>query len=238
MKRWIHFLIVLMSLGVGFTVACNKSDVPTRPQRDMTQRNAETMTGLMTSSVLQLSGAVMQNAEQNLGGSNSDSIAPRDNPPTYDDATGWWTLQIQLSNGTHGTIQVQFRDEGNKIQKFYNPVTTKQIRTKGDLSHPMGPMSFDITLAGVNRTANLLIVNGTGTMEYQSMEGTMTVQNLTIPKTSGSYPSSGTLYFSMEGMEITVTFNGTNTAHGSYSYMGETFTFDINLDTGVITPTG
>ena len=92
-----------------------------------------------------------------------------------------------------------------------------------------------LVVGGVMQGVTALSVNGTGTGTYQGASGDVTVSNVVIPKTTGAYPTSGTVTVISGGITITVTFNGTRYAQGTYVYRNKTVTFTIDLETGEVT---
>lgn len=155
---------------------------------------------------------------------------------SYDDATGWWTLDLTLRTGQTAHLQVQFKDGSGAVQKFYNPLTTNSMQVKGSAEGPLGSATYDLTVTGVNTGAASLGVTGSGSAVYEGTYGTFVVSGLTIPKSAGAYPTAGTVTVEVGGVTVTVTFNGTQFAHGSYTMGRVSVPFTINLETGEVTP--
>jgi hypothetical protein len=153
----------------------------------------------------------------------------------YDPATGWWTVAVNLSTGQSSNLQVRFKDDGGVFQKFFNPLTINTIESKGDAAGLQGALNWDFVLTGTKTTSTTLTTNGSGSGNYQGISGTAAISNLVMPKTVGAWPSSGTMTVSSGGITVTLSFNGTQYATGTYTYHNQTFTFTINLLTGEVT---
>ena len=161
--------------------------------------------------------------------------APQVEAPTYDPGSGYWTVTVNLPTGQSGQIQVKFLDATGQPQKFYNPLTTRSMASRGSLSGTAGDVAFDLTLSGLGSTSSSFIVNGSGSATIQGVSGTFQVSNVSVPKSPGAYPTSGTITVVASGSTVTVSFNGTRYATGTYTYRGITVPFTIDLDTGEVT---
>ncbi len=155
-------------------------------------------------------------------------------PPSYDPVSGTWTVTIALANGLSGQVQIRFLDANGQPQKFYGPLTTRSMTSRGTLNGPPGSLTFDLALGGLGSASTPFTVSGSGSGTYQGVAATFTVTNLVVPKSTSSYPSSGTMTVVSQGSTVTVAFNGTNIASGSYTYRGVSVPFTINLDTGEV----
>ena len=109
------------------------------------------------------------------------------------------------------------------------------MASRGSLSGTAGDVAFDLTLSGLGSTSSSFIVNGSGSATIQGVSGTFQVSNVSVPKSPGAYPTSGTITVVASGSTVTVTFNGTRYATGTYTYRGITVPFTIDLDTGEVT---
>ncbi|MFH1176615.1 MAG: hypothetical protein V1750_04335 [Acidobacteriota bacterium] len=154
---------------------------------------------------------------------------------TYDEATGWWTVSFELSDGRKVQAQVQFRNAAGEVQKIYNPLTTTTILAKGSAVGSQGTVSFDLTITGVNTGSSSITINGTGTGTYQGVSGSFTVTSVVVPKAADSYPTSGTITVTSGPATVTVTFDGTQYAKGTYTVGPVTRQFTIDLATGTVT---
>ena len=153
----------------------------------------------------------------------------------YDPATGWWTVSTKLDTGQTATVQLRFKDASGGVQVFYNPLTTELVETKGQGAGLQGAITWDLTLLGVKLAATSLTIGGSGSGTYQGTSGTFTVSSVVLPKSAGAYPTSGTVAVTANGLAVTVAFNGTQYASASYSYLGHSVTFTIDLATGEVT---
>ena len=166
------------------------------------------------------------------------SIAPTATVPftaSYDSATGWWTVSAFLNGTTDAELQVRFEDAQGTAQRLYRPQETERIRVKGSAAGVQGAVVFDLVLTGVKQGSPSIIVNGTCSGTIQGASGDATVANVVIPKTAGAYPSSGTITILSNGITVTLTFNGTKTVAGTYTFRNHTSTFTIDLETGEVT---
>ncbi|MBK9967588.1 MAG: hypothetical protein IPP07_23020 [Holophagales bacterium] len=171
-------------------------------------------------------------------GVGTSGLAALAEPPftgSWDEATGTWTISIRLESGQQASFALQFRAASGASMKFYRPSETSSIWAKGTAAGLQGALDFDLVVGGVMQGVTALSVNGTGTGTYQGASGDVTVSNVVIPKTTGAYPTSGTVTVISGGITITVTFNGTRYAQGTYVYRNKTVTFTIDLETGEVT---
>ncbi len=152
---------------------------------------------------------------------------------TYNNGTGFWSFSVTTLTGESIDVQMKFLDASGKVQKVYNPVTTKKMLLKGDMTGVFGTMTFDLEITGVEAAASTLTVNGSGTITYMGITGKYTVANVKIPK-NAAYPASGTISMTMYGVTITLTYNGTNMVTATYTWMGHSYSIKINLDTGTL----
>ncbi|HPC84209.1 MAG TPA: hypothetical protein P5234_12765 [Thermoanaerobaculaceae bacterium] len=153
---------------------------------------------------------------------------------SYDEQTGWWTVDITLRNTASAHFQVQFRDAAGKPSRLFNPLLTTTVLTRGHASGVLGRVEYDFTLAGTNQGSDNLTVNGSGNVESQGIAASYTVIDLVQPKAL-HYPTAGTIVVTSGPIVVTVTFNGTNIATGTYTVGLVTRQFQINLDTGEVT---
>lgn len=154
---------------------------------------------------------------------------------TYDAATGFWTVSVALDTGQSGTLHIQFRDGQGAVQKLFN-LQTAAMRVYGQASGSQGFLEFDFALTDI-RTGVAFIANGIASANYQGTSGTVEVTNLVVPKVLPPYPTGGTIVVTSNGITVTVTFNGTQFAEGTYQLRSQTVHFTINLKTGEVTKT-
>lgn len=169
------------------------------------------------------------------GGSPLAALSDLPFTGTWDEATGTWTISIRFESGQQASFALQFRSASGTTTKLYRPTETSSIWAQGTAAGLQGALDFDFVLGGVMQGVASLTVNGTGSGTYQGASGDVTVANVAIPKTTGAYPTSGTVTVISGGITITVTFNGTRYAQGSYVYRNKTMTFTIDLETGEVT---
>lgn len=153
---------------------------------------------------------------------------------SYDEQSGWWTVDMTLRNTASAHFQVQFRDSGGNPSKFFNPLTVTTILTRGHATGVLGRVEYDFTVSGTQQVSPNLTVNGSGTVEYQGVQAGYSVTGLVQPK-SGHYPTAGTIVVTSGPIVVTVSFNGTNIATGTCTVGLLTRQFEINLDTGEVT---
>jgi hypothetical protein len=155
----------------------------------------------------------------------------------WDEATGWWSFTVELDNGQTADVQLQLQDASGQIQQFYQPQTTHRILTRGQGAAPQGSITWDLVLTGARASSNRIVANGSGTVNAQGISGTYQVNSLVLLKEGESYPQSGTITVDLGGDTILVEFNGTSTARATYDTGIISLTFNINLDTGEVSPT-
>ncbi len=153
---------------------------------------------------------------------------------SYDPATGFWTVSLTLETGQTAQFQMQFQDASGTPMKLYNPLQTDRMVAIGSASGSLGSADFNLTLSGAKASSLSLTVNGSGTCLYQGVSGSYDVLNVVQPKVLNAYPTSGTIKAVASGITVTVTFNGTQFATGTYSYRNRSYTFTINLETGEV----
>ena len=153
---------------------------------------------------------------------------------TYDPTTDTWTVSINLDTGATAELRIQFRTATGGRQQFYNPVTTASIHVAGSASGPNGTVTFDFTLDGTQAAVGALVVNGSGTASGANGTASYTVANLVLPKNL-AYPTSGTIVVVSGAITVTVRFDGTHLAQGTYTFLAVTKHFTIDLDTGQVT---
>jgi hypothetical protein len=171
-------------------------------------------------------------------GVGASGLAALAEPPftgSWDEATGTWTVSIRLESGQEASFALQFRAASGTPMKLYRPSETSSIWAKGTAAGLQGALDFELVVGGVMQGAPALTVNGTGTGTCQGVSGDVTVAGVAIPKTAGAYPASGTVTVVTGTLTITVTFNGTRYAQGTYQYRNQTVTFTIDLETGEVT---
>jgi hypothetical protein len=154
------------------------------------------------------------------------------NNATYDN--GWWSFTIDLPNQHNAQMQIQFKDVNGNIQKFYNTLTTYYIIGKGTASGPKGSVEFNLTLSGLNLSSSYFVVNGDAQAKYQGTTANVEVKDFKMPKEFNKYPTDGTITVWVLGAKVTITFNGTRFAHGSFIYNSVTYEFTIDLESGQI----
>jgi hypothetical protein len=153
---------------------------------------------------------------------------------SWDDATKWWTVSVNLRNDYSATLQVQFRDITGQPQKLYLPYLVDTVEVKGQAQGAGGTVSFDIVIVGIGQGSDSFRVSGYGTVVFQGISATYTLASLVQPK-SASYPSSGTVTVAAAGVVVSVSFNGTSVVHGTYTVGLITMGFTIDLATGEVT---
>ncbi len=153
---------------------------------------------------------------------------------TYNNSTGYWSINKTTPLGYTIDVRIQFKDGAGNVQKYYNLTTTNTITTEGTITGPEGSVTFNITMTGLTPNSNIYTTNGNGTSSYLGYNGSFEINNLQMSKQEDVYPESGTIIVTSGGQTVTITFNGTDTATGTYSVAGATITFRVNLTTGAI----
>lgn len=150
-----------------------------------------------------------------------------------DQQTDWGTVDITLRNTASAHFQVQFRDASGTPSKFFNPLFTTAVFTKGHATGVLGRVEYAFSFAGTHRGSDYVTINGRGTVEYQGVAAGDAVTNLVQPKSGRS--TAGTIVETSGPIVVTVSFNGTSTATGTYTVGLLTRQFLINPDTGEVT---
>ena len=231
-EKLIRFLLFLMILlGFVFTTVCKKSQEGLNPA---TQQQIERAAGYTAATVADLGGKVFGSAIAIIGVSAGQE--PTDSVMkdlSYNPDTGWWNFSIKLDNNQNASINMQFLDSAGNFHKFFSR-STDRIISNGEGSGSEGSFTYDFTITGVNPTSDTYTINGSGTTTYQGETTSWTVDNMTFNKLEDEYPENGSLAITIEGVTITVTFNGSQTVQVTYTYKGHSYTFTINLETGAI----
>ncbi len=216
--------IVLFGVFSGLT-SCQGSPTDSSDINGEVQHQGENIAGYVASTTWDLT---------NTSHDSSLSI-PED--AIWDEATGWWSFTVELDNGQTADVQLQLQDASGQIQQFYQPQTTHRILTRGQGAAPQGSITWDLVLTGARASSNRIVANGSGTVNAQGISGTYQVNSLVLLKEGESYPQSGTITVDLGGDTILVEFNGTSTARATYDTGIISLTFNINLDTGEVSPT-
>ena len=213
-KLLIGYLITCLALMLNF--ACKEK--PTTPSDSTT--TIKSISGFSASTSLQVTQKIWAAA----------LLMP--NSATY--ADGWWTFTVDLPNGSNGQMHVQFQDSSSTVQKFYNPQLTYTILGKGLAQGAKGSLDYSVRLSGTTLTSGYIITNGNGSVTYLGATAVVNITNLKMLKLPNSYPIEGSITIVTLGSTVTVTFNGTKFAQGTFTYGGSTYNFSIDLDTGAI----
>lgn len=200
-----------------------------------TASSAENVAASTTATTASVVQKTVEIAPQLGGVGGRTALADPPFEATYDAATGFWTVHLSLPSGQSATLAIQFKDSGGTVQKLFNPLTTNTITSRGVAAGLQGLLSFDLILTGVKQGVASVTANGSGSATYQGVSAAVQISSLVVPKTPGSYPSSGTISVTSNGITVTVAFNGTRYATGTYTYRNQSFTFTIDLQTGEVT---
>lgn len=152
---------------------------------------------------------------------------------SYDSSTGWWSFTIVLATGESADVEIKFLDKNKNTIKYYNPFSTYYILMKGDSTGTLGTISYDLEMSGVQGESTTLTINGDGEITYLGSTAAYEIDDMVVIKT-GAYPTSGTLKVIFNNTSITVTYNGTQNVTATYTFLGFSYSFTINLATGDI----
>lgn len=181
---------------------------------------------------LGVAGAAGDETENNETENNgTENIASGDF--SYDPNTGWWSFSVSLGNGQSGQAQVRFLDASGSFHKFPG-ADTETIQTKGEGSGPDGTFAWNFTFTGMGLTSTALIINGTGTANYNGTSTAWNVTDMEIKKLGDGIPEDGSISVVTGGVTFHVAFDGTETVQATYVYKGYQYSFTINLNTGQI----
>ncbi len=151
----------------------------------------------------------------------------------WDPGTGWWTLAIDLATGQRAGVRFQIQDDEGHAQQFFD-LSTAAFLLDAEAGGERGSVALDLRVSGLGLLAGSLLVDGSGIAIGMGRTGVVTIEELEIPKTLGAYPTSGTILVAAGDIGVTVTFDGTRYAQGSYTDSGVTVTFTIDLLTGEV----
>lgn len=215
--------IVFISVFSGLT-SCKGSPTDSSDLDVEAQRLGENVAGYVASTTWDLTST-----------SHDSSLSiPED--ATWDEATGWWSFTTELQNGVTADVQIQLQGASGQIQQFYQPQTTHRVLTRGQGNAPEGTITWDLVLTGAQASSNRIVANGSGTVNAQGISGTYQVNSLVFRKEGERYPQSGTITLDIGGDTVLVEFNGTSIARATYDTGIISLTFNINLDTGEVSP--
>lgn len=220
-----------------FNAGCKKSS--DGDDNSAARLELEQVAGYTAATVSDLGGRIYGNSILIIGtaagkvqGDNADALQIEGY--SYDDATGWWSFTVSLDNEQSANIRVKFLDSGGNFHKYYNlDITT--IESDGSGTGPNGSFSYTFTITGIELTSGNLVINGSGTAAYDGTSCNFTLDSVTYQKLDDGVPDSGSMVISSGGATFTVTFDGTESIEVTYSYMGQTYTVTINLETGSVT---
>ncbi len=183
-----------------------------------------------TATALNSAGSVMMDSATGLSGPVPSKAYA--NNLSYDTLTGWWTLQTSLSTGENAELQFQFIDSHGDFRKFYSNLIVK-INTKGTISGSSGDLNFNIEITGFTNGDEEVVLNGSGSISYLGSSGSFNLNNVTVAGYS-DYAVSGTLTVVIEGVSVSISYNGNSKIIVTFNYNGKNYSFTINLDTGNI----
>lgn len=220
----IFISVFIITLNSCKSSANNNNDSNTDEE---TRQNIERSVAFTASTLNSIGSTVMDSS----GGLSSPPLnLTQYKTATYDPSTGWWTFTITLSTGENGSIQIQFLDSKNNFRKFYSKLITK-IKSKGTLSGNSGSITYEMEITDLS--GDDAVFNGSGSVTYMDITSTFTLNNI-IASGYNDYALSGTLTVSIEGIIISINYNGTSKITVTYSYNGHSYTFTIDLETGTI----
>ena len=126
-------------------------------------------------------------------------------------------------------VTMRYYDAGGTEQTGYHAATTTRLTAKGVCTMSGVSATVDLTLDDVQAASSVVVANGTVQGIYQLLPVTAQVKDLRVPKQPCAYPLSGQIVGRAADVAITVEFNGTPTAHASYSREGSVVTYDVQM---------
>lgn len=233
-----HFLILIVLVGLVFVGACKKSEEADNNDYAAQREPIEKAAGYTAAAIVNLGTSIYTNAIAIITGGSETETSEETNLAlsffSYDPATGWWLFSLTLDNNQSANVRVRFLDESGDFFKYFG-LNTYKIETTGDGAGNEGSFTWDLEITGIGLTSSAFVINGSGTTNYQGTTTSYVVDDMTINKLEDGIPETGTLVLGMSGVQITVTFNGSQLVQVTYEYRGRSYTFTINLETGEIT---
>jgi len=128
-----------------------------------------------------------------------------------------------------GVVVRYFNAQGQE-QAEYDQVTTARVTAKGTCAGSGITTTVDLTLDDMQWSRPSFLANGTTLGTYDGLSVHGEAKNLRVPRQPCAYPTGGELVARVQGISITVIFNGTATATATYSRAGENVSFAIPLE--------
>ncbi|MCK9995921.1 MAG: hypothetical protein KAH56_06550 [Candidatus Krumholzibacteria bacterium] len=152
--------------------------------------------------------------------------------PSGGDITG--SIMLEYFDGGPGGTHSHWNDADYGL--LYSP-SGEVVTLALDLGFGF-EVSVDLTfdLAGpIDRAADTATVTGSGTLASGDETTGFTISETDPVVLSGlsAYPSGGTLLFTIDGIQLEVSYDGDDTAAVT---IADVVTFMIDLDTGIVTP--
>jgi len=222
-------LLISLFLFLLMIVSCKKAD--DESANDTEKVNTIEKSIAFTASVLNTVGSTIMNVSPDDPGSFSNNSVQSDSF-NYDSSTGWWTLQTTLSTGESATIKIQFIDSNGNFRKFFTYLIVK-IKSEGTITGTNGNLTYLMDITNLQDGNPEVIFNGSGSVTYMGVTSTYTLNNI-IASGYNDYAQSGTLSVMIDGVTVSVNYNGTSKITVSFSYNGNNYTFTIDLETGTV----
>ena len=220
-------LIAVLSLSLIGIISCKKAEDESNDNEKVLSIEKSVA---FTAAVLNSTGSTVMNTSSGLNSFFRDNL--QSNGLNYNPVTGWWTLETTLETGESAEIQIQFIDSHGDFRKFYTNII-KRINTKGTITGNNGSLTFEMNITGLEDGDEDVIFNGSGSVTYMGVTSTFTVNNV-VSVGYNDYATSGTITVNIEGVTISVNYNGTSKITVSFTYNGHNYTFTIDLETGNI----
>ncbi|MGE5340393.1 MAG: hypothetical protein ACM3SY_02820 [Candidatus Omnitrophota bacterium] len=221
------YLLLLLLVSFAFNSGCAKNkdaDQADNANREKYQQIA----GYSITTMIEVA------TKLTLFSFQSPQSFPMDLIPSYDGNTGWWSLNLQLSNNQIIAARIQLNDASGNFYKYYDPNIITNIKATGEGSGTNVDFSYNLTLTQMGNGYNAILINGSGAVNYQGTSGTFTVNNVAINKYQDGIPDGGQMVVVVQGCSFNMVFNGNNSIQVTYSYQGQSYTMTINLATGQI----
>lgn len=154
----------------------------------------------------------------------------------FDSATGTWTADLVLPDGSTVAVELVFVDDQGFAQESWETGETDRVELTLAVSGDEGDVEGDLILSGLAETGDGWEVDGALVATDGDLTATVLVQDLAMPGSGAAIPDSGHIVVSSGGARAVVTFDGTTEVLLTVTAYGITETWILDLETGELTP--
>jgi hypothetical protein len=127
-----------------------------------------------------------------------------------------------------GATVKYFNAQGQE-QSAYDPTTTTRITGQGPCQTSQGVVVVDVVVDDMQQSSSTMLINGTASGTYEGDPVTGTIANVRWSKQLCGPPSTGTIVALINGITVTVRFDGSLNATATYEWKGATLSFLIPM---------